>query len=264
VVKHLGAVPSQTPSARSWHLAAAPLFPVPSSLLGQRPSSSLVVDRRTLCSPARPHPAARSLAPCHSHSFLSPSAKSPCLPSAPRRQLSTPPHPCHTTPRSLPASTSLGAVSSSRQFTSVSPPPHLLCLAISPVPAPSRRSLGSASQFRLSWAMLVRLNVSVPACHAPLRCAPNVVLAVVGSGGRHRHVICPAKPSDPLCSNRPSSLALVPLCACATHYCGAIQLVVGFIVIVVHCSTPCHHVYICVCHRRQVPILVASPACVWE
>jgi hypothetical protein len=51
---------------------------------------------------------------------------------------------------------------------SASPPPHFLYLAISPVPAPSRRSLGSTSLFSSSWAMLVRLNVSVPICYAPL------------------------------------------------------------------------------------------------
>jgi hypothetical protein len=47
----------------------------------------------------------------------------------------------------------------------------------------------------------------------PGRRAPDVVLVVVGSGGRNRHAVRPAWPSNLLCSSRPNSLALVPLCA---------------------------------------------------
>lgn len=48
----------------------------------------------------------------------------------------------------------------------------------------------------------------------------------------------------------------------ATQYRVVILLTFSFVVIAGHCSTPWHHVYICVCHRRQVLFVVASPVCV--
>jgi hypothetical protein len=65
---------------------------------------------------------------------------------------------------------------------------------------------------------------------------------------------------------QPSELAssCASLRSRVTQYLVVILLATSFVVIARHCSTPWHHVYICVCHRRQVPFVVASPACVWE
>jgi hypothetical protein len=104
---------------------------------------------------------------------------------------------------------------------------------------------------------------SSPLCRSPFR-RPLLCPGRRARCGRHRHAARLAWPSNLLCSSRPNSLALVPLCSRATQYRIVILLAVSFVVIAGHYSTPWHHVYICVCHRRQVPFVVASPACVWE
>jgi hypothetical protein len=63
---------------------------------------------------------------------------------------------------------------------------------------------------------LTPLIFSSPLCRPPSVvpcCAPDVVLVVIGSGGRNRHAVRLAWPSNLLCSSRPNLLALVPLCA---------------------------------------------------